>query len=74
MQNETFSHLVEIDEISRMLKISRLFSDGKKQFYTEVQLPPASQAHESAVYTEFARTLGENILLDSPAGRRSIGL
>jgi hypothetical protein len=69
---ETFSHLVEIDEIARRLKIYRLFSDGRRQLYTEADLPPHSS--DSLAYAEFAKTLGENILLDSPAARSVLGL
>jgi hypothetical protein len=73
MNDSTFSHLVEIDEVNRRLKIYRVFSDGRKQFYTETELPPRTVDPSSPVYTEFARILGENILIDSPAARRAIG-
>jgi len=69
---ETFSHLVEIDEIARRLKIYRIFADGRRQLYTEADLPPHNS--DSSAHTEFARTLGENILLDSPAARSALGL
>ena len=72
MSNSDFSHLVEIDESIRMLRIDRVFPDGGKDLFTEIQLPPRTVNLKGSRY-EFTRTLGENILLDSPAARRAIG-
>ena len=67
MSDPSFSHLVEIDEAARVLRIHRVFPDGRRHLYTETPLPADSKGSK---YAEFARTLGENILLDSPAARR----
>jgi hypothetical protein len=72
MTDPNFSHLIEIDESARMLRIHRMFPDGRRQLYTETPLPPAADSKGSQ-FSEFARVLGENILLDSPAARRVLG-
>jgi hypothetical protein len=80
MSDPGFSHLIEIDESARLLRIHRIFPDGSKQLFTETPLPPPMtglhgrhRAAQATQYTEFARLLGENILLDSPAAKRALG-
>ena len=73
MNDATFSHLVQIDEPNRMLKIYRVFSGGELQFYTQTPLPFLTSENE-AEYQEFVRLLGENIILDSPAARKALGI
>jgi hypothetical protein len=70
MSDINFSHLIEIDESSRVLRIHRVFADGRRQLFTETPMPAGTVGSQ---YAEFARTLGENILLDSPAARRVLG-
>jgi hypothetical protein len=70
MKGSGFSHLIEIDESARLVRIHRIFPDGSKHLFTERSLPPSTADSQ---YGEFARLLGENILLDSPAARRAIG-
>jgi len=70
----TFSHFVQIDEATRTLTIYRVFPGGETQFYTETELTPVAPNLNDAVFAQFARTLGENILLDSPATRRAMGI
>ncbi|MBN8979231.1 MAG: hypothetical protein J0I08_22470 [Rhizobiales bacterium] len=70
MTASNFSHLVEIDEDAKKLKIFRVFDDGKKQFYTEVDFPNRKANDGPGDYEGLMRMLGENILLDSPAARR----
>lgn len=65
-----FSHLVEIDEAQRLLRIHRVFADGSRHFFTETTLPLRTRD----ALTELALMLGENILFDSPAARRVLGL
>lgn len=74
MSSLNFSHLIEIDEASRQLNIFRLFEDGKKHLYTQVELPAKKADEDKPAYEKFAQDLGENILLDSPLARRLIGL
>jgi hypothetical protein len=69
-----FSHLIEIDESSRRLKIFRIFPDGNKQLYTEVDFPLKTPDEDKLSYEVFCRTLGENILIDSPVARRIVGI
>lgn len=73
MSDLDFSHLIEIDESARMLRIHRIFPDGRKHLFTETPLPSLTADQNGSKYAEFARLLGENILLDSPAARRALG-
>jgi hypothetical protein len=67
MSDAEYFHTIEIDEAAKLIKIHRVFPDGEKQLYTEMALPPDLTA-------TFAQRLGESILLDSPAGRRLLGV
>lgn len=73
MQN--YCHLMEIDEDRRQLTIYRIYSDGKKELFTAVDLPSAAFKNEDEdMFGEFARLLGENLLLDSPIARKLLGV
>ena len=65
-----FSHVVTIDEDARKLVIYRVFENGEKSLYTSVEIPE-NLDDESA--RKLAKTLGENLLVDSPAARRLLG-
>lgn len=69
MSERDFSHLIEIDESARMLRIHRIFPDGRRHLFTETPLPPRGTEATGSQHAEFARVLGENILLDSSAAR-----
>jgi hypothetical protein len=73
MSEQEFSHLIEIDENARLLRIHRIFPDGRRHLFTETPLPPRTTDSKGPQYAQFARLLGENILLDSPAARRVLG-
>jgi hypothetical protein len=70
MTMSSFDHLVEVDEQNRTVRITRLYSDGRRQLFTEVHIP---EKRPKAVEAELLQRLGENILLDSPAGRALLG-
>ncbi len=74
MSGSEFSHLIEIDEGTRLVRIHRVFPDGRRQLFTETALPFHTMDPKGSQYAEFARLLGENILLDSPAARRVLGM
>jgi hypothetical protein len=74
MSSSDFSHLIDIDESARLLRIHRVFPDGRKQLFTETPLPPRTTDAGGPQYLEFARMLGENILMDSPAARRALAI
>jgi hypothetical protein len=74
MGNTGFSHLIEIDESARLLRVHRIFPDGRRQLFTETPLPLGAVDAKGSAFAEFARLLGENILLDSPAARRALGV
>jgi hypothetical protein len=62
------NHLVCIDEDARKLVIFRVSPDGRKTLLTEIALPNVSGW--SAELEALAKTLGENLLMDSPAARK----
>jgi hypothetical protein len=74
MDISSYSHLVDIDEENGQLIIHRVFSDGKKQLYTEVKLPERRINLDDSAFANFARMIGENILMDSPAARRALDI
>jgi hypothetical protein len=73
MSDSNFSHLIEVDEGARLLRIHRIFPDGRRHLFTETPLPSLTTDRSGSQHAEFARLLGENILLDSPAARRALG-
>jgi hypothetical protein len=74
MSEQNFSHMIEVDEGGRLLRIYRIFPDGRRQMFTEATLPSSPVDPNSPQYEEFVRLLGENILLDSPAARRVLSI
>lgn len=54
-----FSHLIEVDEGARLLRIHRVFPDGRRHLFTETPLPPRTADPKGSQYAEFARLLGE---------------
>jgi hypothetical protein len=74
MSEQNFSHMVEVDESARLLKIYRIFPNGRRHLFTETMLPSSPFDTNSHQYLEFVRLLGENILLDSPVARRALGM
>ena len=74
MSVDSYKHVVEIDEQSSVLSIYRELGDGKKELYTSIDLPQIN-AHENwDSFEVFAKQLGENILMDSPAARKLLSL
>ncbi len=68
--NLSYSHLVEFDEKERKLLIFRLFEDGSRGFYSELEMPEASFNDDADEIKKFAQILGENLLADSPIARK----
>lgn len=68
-----FDHRVHIDEERRTIVISRISGRGER-FYTEVELPASGHDDDREAFDTFCRMLGENLLIDSPAARRLLGL
>lgn len=69
-----FSHIVEINEAERTLRIERLYPDGRRELFTEVVIPDVLSVEKRDVVSELALKLGENLLLDSPCARRLLNL
>lgn len=72
--NPKYSHLVEIDERTRALIVQRVYADGRKELFTQVDLPTATTSASKKSLDEFCQVLGENLLLDSPAARELLNL
>lgn len=68
-------HLVVVNAEARRLEIYR-WSLGSDEhvLYTSVELPEKKADDDPMAFGEFARLLGENILLDSPVARNILGL
>jgi len=72
---ENFSHLVEIDETEKKLTIYRVdVKTGQRTLYTAAEFPSGKNRGNGREFRDFARLLGENLLIDSPAARRLLGL
>lgn len=66
-----YEHLVTISEEELKLYIHRVYSDGRKELFTSVDLPQIDIGNDQESFHEFAMRLGENILVDSPVARKS---
>jgi len=67
-------HQISVDEEKKTLSIHRVMSDGTVEFLTSTDLPNIS-AHDSwDEFENFAKQLGENLLMDSPSARRILKL
>jgi hypothetical protein len=73
MPSINYCHLVEIDEEKNLLTIYRV-NDTERQLYTSVKLPAEKWSDNPKVFQEFCRTLGENILSDSPQARKLLDI
>ena len=73
MSPTNYCHLIEIDEKERLLTIYRV-NEAERQLYTSVKLPEGNWRENPKIFHEFCKTLGENILLDSPLARNLLGL
>jgi hypothetical protein len=72
--SQKYSHLVEVDEHARKLIVQRVYADGRKELFTQVDLPATTASAKKKSLDEFCRKLGENLLLDSPAARKLLSL
>lgn len=70
---DSYAHLIEIDEVGRVLTIYRV-RDVERQLFTSVKLPDVTWDTGRQAIEEFCRMLGENILFDSPVARKLLGL
>jgi hypothetical protein len=69
---EEHDHLLQIDEQSRELRIYRVDSSGQRTLFTSTSLP--SSKGWSEALEKFAKQIGENVLMDSPAARKLLKL
>ena len=69
MASDISGHLIEINEKERLLTIYRI-RGAVREFFTSVKLPEKKWAEDPEAIKEFCRTLGENLMLDSPQARR----
>lgn len=68
------SHLIEIDEETNPIYIYKVNARGKKHLLTYTDLPNKKYDEDPEAFKEFARSLGENILLDSAIARKIFDL
>lgn len=69
-----YNHLIEINERSRQLIIYRIYEDGRKELFTEVELPSKTFDEDKNLFEEFCHLLGENLLMDSPIARKLLDI
>lgn len=74
MMERKFKHTIEIDEATRQIVIHRLYENGKKELYTRYDVPDAAAQWNREKFHEFSQMLGENLLIDSAAGRQLFGI
>ncbi len=67
-------HLIKIDGENLKLEIYRVYKDGYHELFTSVSLPEEGPTKDQSAFSNFARLLGENILVDSPIARRALKL
>ena len=70
---DSHAHLIEVDGAGRTLAIYRVRGTDR-QFFTSVKLPEGTRGADRPAIEGFCRMLGENILFDSPAARKLLGL
>jgi len=71
---KNYCHVIEVNEETRVLQIYRLYPDNSRVLYTETELPKMTFDEDEVGFREFAKTLGENLLTDSPIARKIIGI
>jgi hypothetical protein len=64
---EKYDHLIEIDAQSKEMHIYRVDESGRKTLFTSTPLPTSKGWSDDL--EKFAKQLGENLLMDSPAAR-----
>lgn len=69
-----FDHLITIDEKNKKLSIYRVFNDKSTELFTSIDLPDISASEQVDEFELFTQQLGENLLMDSPAGRKLFDL
>ena len=67
-------HQISVDEANRELHIYRVMSDGTVEFLTSTPIPDISAYDSWDEFENFAKQLGENLLLDSPSARSILKL
>lgn len=72
----TYSHLITVQEKdgSRVLRIDRVFENGRKDFYTEIELPPHEEDKKWDLFERIASNLGKSICIDSVELREHFNL
>jgi len=69
---KSFDHLVRIDQETGELSVFRIEADGRQSLYTVTRLP--TTVGWTSELEEFAKRLGENLLMDSPVARAMLKL
>ncbi len=61
-----FAHTVDVVLPEKLVRIWRVFEDGRKQLFTEVHFPDDLSRDQERMLLQ---QLAENIFLDTPSGR-----
>ena len=69
-----FDHIVKISQQEEKLYIYRIYSNGRQELYTSVDLPSVDVESDMITFQKFSQQIGENILLDSPVARKILGI
>ena len=66
-----FDHLVKIDADSKLI-IYRIYEDGRQELFTSIEIPKKdNEEFDKDLFSTIAKRLGEDILIDSPKGRKA---
>lgn len=72
----SYSHLITVEEKdgSRVIRIDRVFEDGKRDFCTEIKLPVYDEKKKWDLFDQLACSLGKSICIDSVGVRKHLNL
>ena len=69
-----FIHTVEFDEENQRAVVMRRFPDGFSHLFNLIDLSPIDGELPAETLLRCAQRIGEELIIDSPAGRRLFGL
>jgi hypothetical protein len=70
----SYDHVLKVLEKEERLEIYRLFADGRKEFYTAINVRDIEVARDKDQLSVLAKLIGEALLIDSPAARAFLKL
>jgi hypothetical protein len=64
-----FDHIVKFSDANRKLAIYRRYENGREELFTSIEIPLITLKSDRDKFEDFAKQLGENIIIDSPSAR-----